>query len=180
MRQVLRVGVLLLLASTAFGQATVIGGWATNLGPAGWYPATPFVPVVTTPMISLQNFSPSPVGASNATAGNVAGATNSTLSIVAPAMSASYTVPVWYGYGTAAPIITVAAPPAAPAEAARAKAYFESGVARLGKRGGIADAVKVAKAQTKPAKRTYTNEDIDRINQQKGTVKWDGKTEHIG
>ena len=34
----------------------------------------PYVPLVTTPMISLQQYSPNPVGASNATTGLVAGA----------------------------------------------------------------------------------------------------------
>jgi hypothetical protein len=29
------------------------------------------------------------------------------------------------------------------------------------------------------ASRTYTNSDIDRIIQETGTVKWDGKTEHL-
>jgi hypothetical protein len=31
----------------------------------------------------------------------------------------------------------------------------------------------------KKAGRTYTNQDVDQINQKNGTVKYDGKTEHI-
>jgi hypothetical protein len=31
----------------------------------------------------------------------------------------------------------------------------------------------------KKASRTYTNQDIDRISQQTGTAKWDGKTEKL-
>jgi hypothetical protein len=32
---------------------------------------------------------------------------------------------------------------------------------------------------TKKASRTYTNQDIDQVNQKNGMVKYDGKTEHI-
>jgi len=31
----------------------------------------------------------------------------------------------------------------------------------------------------KRAARTYTNQDVERMNQQNGQVKWDGKTEKI-
>jgi hypothetical protein len=31
----------------------------------------------------------------------------------------------------------------------------------------------------KKAARTYTNHDVDQVNQKNGTVKYDGKTEHI-
>jgi hypothetical protein len=62
------------------------------------------VPLLTTPEISLQQFSPNPVGASNATTGLIAGATNATLSQIQGSTSSVYTVPVWYQGG--APLIT--------------------------------------------------------------------------
>ena len=70
-----------------------------------FYGCGPFVPLVTTPEISLQQFSPNPVGASNATTGLIAGATNSTLSQIQGSTSSVYTVPVWY-QGGGAPLIT--------------------------------------------------------------------------
>jgi hypothetical protein len=70
-----------------------------------FYGCGPFVPLVTTPEISLEQFSPNPVGASNATTGLIAGATNSTLSQIQGSTSSVYTVPVWYQGGDA-PLIT--------------------------------------------------------------------------
>ena len=179
MRQVLVVVAVLLLAGMALGQATVVGGWATNLGWAGYYPAPPFIPVITTPSLTLQSFSPSPVGASNATFGLNAGATNSTLSIITPATSSSYTLPVWYGNG---PVMSAAVPevfvPEGKTEREK-KPFMQTGVASFGMGPGTAESVALAKSNRKPATRSYTNQDIDRINQTNGLVKWDGKTEHI-
>jgi hypothetical protein len=69
-----------------------------------FYGCGPFVPLLTTPEISLEQFSPNPVGASNATTGLIAGATNATLSQIQGSTSSVYTVPVWYQGG--APLIT--------------------------------------------------------------------------
>jgi hypothetical protein len=60
--------------------------------------------MVTTPQVSLQQFSPSPAGATNATTGLVAGATNSTLSQLQGSTSSVYTVGLWYQGG--APLMT--------------------------------------------------------------------------
>jgi hypothetical protein len=87
------------MAVAAFGQQPVprpYGGC--------YYGCGPFIPLVTTPEISLQQFSPNPVGATNATTGLIAGATNSTLSQVQGSTSSVYTVAVWYQGG--APMIT--------------------------------------------------------------------------
>jgi hypothetical protein len=65
------------------------------------YGCAPYVPRLTTPEISLQQFSPNPVGASNATTGLIAGATNSTLSQVQGETSSVWTVAVWYQGGDA-------------------------------------------------------------------------------
>src|SRR5438552_5489569 len=97
MRSVIVFSAVLLLCGFAAAQATVIGGTASNWIPAYGVYAAPFVPLVTTPSVSLATASPDPVGASNATWGNVAGATNSTLSMVNQPPQGVYTVPVWYG-----------------------------------------------------------------------------------
>src|SRR5208337_1948866 len=55
--------------------------------------------------VSLQQFSPNPVGASNATTGLIAGATNSTLSQMQGSTSSIYTVAVWE-QGGGDPLIT--------------------------------------------------------------------------
>ncbi|MGE5204395.1 MAG: hypothetical protein ACM3PW_02190 [Chlamydiota bacterium] len=70
--------VLILAVAQGFGQT-----WVTNTGFASnrllWDQFN--YPVLSTPMMSLNSVSLSPAGASNATPGNVAGATNATLSI---------------------------------------------------------------------------------------------------
>ena len=81
MRQLTIFCIAIILPALAAGQATVISGYAVNWAPPGVY-AEPFVPLLSTPSMSFENISPSPVGASNATAGNVAGATNATLSVL--------------------------------------------------------------------------------------------------
>src|ERR1700730_18734100 len=88
---------VLLLSGLAAAQATVMGGSASNWVPAYGVYAAPFVPLVTTPSVTLATVSPSAAGASNATFGNLAGATNATLSIVTQPPVGVYTEPVWYG-----------------------------------------------------------------------------------
>src|SRR5260370_7460980 len=73
----------------AVGQVRNVRGYC-------WYGWGPYIPLVTTPTVSLETVSPSPVGASNATGGLLAGARNSTLSMVTGNTSAVYTEPVWY------------------------------------------------------------------------------------
>ena len=73
MRRLLVVYAVLATAGMAVGQVTVISGYAGNQGWGSYYPPTPYVPLVTTPIVSLDSSSGLTVGASNATAGNVAG-----------------------------------------------------------------------------------------------------------
>ena len=176
----------LFASSLALGQTTTIRGYA------GYYGSGPYVPLVTTPEISLQTVSPSPVGASNATYGLVAGATNSTLSIVNGNTSSVYTQPVWYSGGTtpliSSPSVTLPGPAMRPmmrmegmerehakAEAApKAWTYFAS-------EEETASAVEAATSarSAKKATHTYTNQDVEQVNQKNGQVKYDGKTEQI-
>ena len=160
-----------------------------------YYRSGPYVPLVTTPSVSLQTVSPSPVGATNATTGLIAGARNSTLSMVNGNTSSVYTEAVWYS-GGGAPVISN---PAVSLEArplhhpemhdgmrmerrdhGRAEAgprnwtYF----AALQETSSPVEASVAAKGGRK-ATRTITNADIDQENQKTGTVKYNGKTEEI-
>src|ERR1700726_2498431 len=101
MRPYLVLMAVVLLAVAAFSQQPF-----THPGYSScFYGCGPFVPLVTTPEISLQTVSPNPVGASNATTGLIAGATNSTLSQIQGSTSSEYTQAVWYQGGDA-PLIT--------------------------------------------------------------------------
>jgi hypothetical protein len=99
MRPYLVLTTVVLLAVAAFGQQPF------PYDGACWYGCGPYVPRLTTPEINLQQISPNPVGASNATTGLIAGATNSTLSEIEGSTSSVYTVPVWY-QGGGAPLMT--------------------------------------------------------------------------
>jgi len=184
MRKLLLMCALVLLVGAAFGQVTIVSGYANNQGWGGYYPAPPFVPLVTTPIVTLDTVSPSAAGASNATTGMVAGASNATLSIVQPPFTPVYTVPVWSGYdlispGSApvAPQMPEAAPPQPSTRAAAAPRHVDVGIASSEVE--VAPIAKIPR-QHEHAVRVYTNADIDRINQQNGTVKYDGKTLKIG
>src|ERR1035438_485859 len=87
-----------LFRSAAFGQQPVPRVYG------GSYGFGPYVPLLSTPMISLETVSPNPVGATNATTGLVAGATNATASLLEGSTSSQFTVPVWYQGG--APLTT--------------------------------------------------------------------------
>lgn len=97
MRPYLILVAVVLMAAAAFGQSFPYSG-------ACFYGCGPYVPRLTTPEISLQQYSPNPVGARNATTGLIAGATNSTLSQIQGSTSSVSTVAVWYEGGGAAVI----------------------------------------------------------------------------
>jgi hypothetical protein len=176
MRVISLLCLLLLLCGFAAAQATVIGGTASNWVPAYGVYAAPFVPLVTTPSVSLSTVSPTAVGARNATFGNVAGATNSTLSreFVAEPPVGVYTEPVWYG-------------PSAAGEAHQGHMHgregaeeraFDFGLSPRESRESVARLM-AGSAPARKASRTYSNQDVDQVNQHNGTVKYNGKTQHI-
>jgi hypothetical protein len=185
MRTITVICTVLLVSALAFGQNAFRGipGYCP-------YGCGPYVPLITTPMLSFETVSPNPAGATNATGGLIAGATNSTVSEVSGNLDAVYTMPVWYA-GGGTPLISPAvnaplgsmrmwsferrerAPRKAEAER-EAWTYFSLAEqtaspvqAALGARG------------PRPAVRTYTNADVQRQNQQNGLVKYDNKTERI-
>lgn len=180
----------LLLSTLALGQMPMVHGCA------GYYGCGPFVPLVTTPSVSLQTVSPSPVGATNATTGLMAGARNSTLSMTDGNTSSVYTEAVWYS-GGGAPVISS---PAVSLEVRplhhhaemhggmrmemREHERGEAGsqnwtyFASVSETASPVEASAAAKSGKK-ATRTITNDDIDKENQKTGMVKYDGKTEEI-
>jgi hypothetical protein len=194
MRPYLILTAVVLMALAAFGQQPVpySGGCVYGCGP--------FVPLLTTPQMSLQTVSPNPVGASNATTGLIAGATNSTLSQIKGSTSSVYTAPVWYQGGDA-PFTTsdVHRYPeqigreGRPMHASMLNGMHEgtrpdqrgapnSGEARAGwtyfsGRERTVNLGSVAKG--KKSDHVYTNEDISRENDKNGDVKYDGKKEKI-
>ncbi len=188
MRTLITLCAILLLSAFAFGQNVnrgYVGYWGCQYGCA------PFVPLVSTPMVSLQTVSPSPVGASNATGGLNAGARNSTLDTLPVSSDAVYTQPVWYSGVNTVPTPNVAPQGMLPFhhtmaehmehmarmehhEAAEGAVYIAGPVENV----SAMESATSAKSARK-ASRTYTNQDIDRINQQTGTVKYDSKTQKI-
>ncbi|HKM46732.1 MAG TPA: hypothetical protein VJX69_04060 [Terriglobales bacterium] len=162
------------------------------------YGCGPYIPLVTTPMISLQTVTPNPVGATNATTGLIAGATNGTLSEIQGSTSSEYTVPVWY-QGGSAPIMTpqVHLQPERlgreghvmhegmreehPREEHGPQAEARGGWTYYPGRDHTASAVRAANEAKgfKKASRVYTNDDVTRQNDANGTVKHGGKTEKM-
>ncbi len=185
MRPYLVLCVVVLIAVAAFGQQPVtpriFGPCILGCGP--------FVPLVTTPMVSLLQVSPNPVGASNATTGLIAGATNSTLSEMSGNTSSVYTEAVWYQGGdaprTTSAIHLLPEPLGRPMHAmheehgareeARAEWMYFSGSEHTANAMGASAAAKGGKK----ASRTYTNDDVERQNQANGNVKYKGKTEKM-
>jgi hypothetical protein len=186
MRSLTLFSSILLLSALSFGQQG-------ERGIPGYCPygCGPFIPLLTTPIVSLSTVSPNPVGATNATGGLIAGATNSTLSEVNGDNDAVYTEPVWIS-GGGRPLIAPAvnspvggmrmlrlrnpeqpAPPEREA-AAREWIYF----AAPGQSVQSLEQASAAKG-ARPTQRSYSNDDIERLNQQNGTVHYDSKTEKI-
>ncbi|MFZ0286564.1 MAG: hypothetical protein WAL32_15150, partial [Terriglobales bacterium] len=156
---------------------TIIGGTAGNWAPPYGVYAAPYVPLVTTPSVTLSTVSPSPVGASNATWGNVAGATNATLSneFIAEPPVGVYTQPVWYGSSAAGEF-------GEPMHE-HMRGHRERGAGEFiaGPSAGTVSVAQLMKSEApaRKASRTYSNQDVERMNQSTGTVKYDGKTEHL-
>jgi hypothetical protein len=184
MRPYLVLIAVVLTAVAAFAQQPFpLRGYSPCL-----YGCGPFVPLVTTPMVSLQTVSPNPVGASNATTGLIAGATNSTLSEIQGSTSSEYTVAVWYQGG--APLTTpqVRLWPK-PLERAAHPMHEERGAREAEGEGWMyfaghehtADAAQAAGEAKglKKAGHVYTNDDVTRQNDTNGTVKHGGKTEKM-
>jgi len=177
MRLFTALALLVLLSGFAAGQVAVIGGTAGYWSPAYGVYAAPFVPLVVTPSVTLSTVSPSAAGATNATFGNVAGATNATLSnefVSSQPAVGVYTQPVWYGPSSETATSGVAMAEGHHMQKAQG---LDFGIASWPSSRGAAGLM--AGSGAKKASHTYTNQDIDQVNQKTGIVKWDGKTEKL-
>ena len=177
MRQLTIFCVAIILPALAAGQETLISGHAVNWGPPGVY-AQPFVPLLSTPTMSFENVSPSPVGASNATAGNAAGATNATLSVVPAGPVEQF--PPSLALGPANSLVEVGEEAESPAEATPSAEPrpLGLGMATFQDSYGVAQLAASSRARQQ-AKRLYTNLDVERTNQMTGMVKYRDKTERV-
>jgi len=176
MRQILIFsGTILLLSALATAQVMVTSGYASYwTTPPGMY-ATPFVPLVSTPIVDLGTPSLQ-VGASSATTGSVAGATNTTLSLDTSGPSANFAKPMWYGQTI--PSQGEEQTGSAEATSAPTEQRFDFGVATFQSEYGVARLAGEQKPREQ-AKRVYTNDDIVRLDEANGMVKAGRKTERI-
>lgn len=190
MRPYLVLLAVALVSLAAFGQDVI-----HNPGPV-YGPCIlgcgPYVPLVTTPMVSLVQVSPNPVGATNATTGLYAGATNSTLSQIPTSTSSVHTETLWYQGGDAprtTPNIRLFPEPAGHDMHAMHAMHMEH-MMHEGQREQwvyfsgsehTANAVSasVAAKGGKKAAHSYGNADVERQNQNNGQVKYNGKTEKM-
>lgn len=176
----------LILSAMAFGQMPTRQNGAYGYGP--------YTPLITTPEISLQTISPNPVGASDATYGLLAGARNSTLSMIDGNTSSSYTEAVWYSGGDApltSPEVSLTPRqvrgghirmerPREEREREHAENVSHAWIyfAAENETSNAVEGATAAKG-AKHATRTYTNQDVENENQKNGMVKYDSKTEKI-
>lgn len=178
--------VVVIFSAFAFGQTGV-------RGVAGYCPTGcgPYIPLVSTPSLAFETVSSSPAGATNATGGLQAGARNSTLSMVYGNTNAVHTEVVWYS-GGGSPLVSPAVrlPLAGPmgmhemhaehlehahGEESRNTWTFYAGRAQ-------ADSPVVASTAAKSGKhatRTYSNQDVERMNEQNGQVKYRGEKKNM-
>lgn len=159
------------------------------------YGCGPYVPMVTTPSLSFATYSRNPVGATNATGGLMAGATDGTLSEVNVDTSAVYTVPVWYS-GGGMPLVSRATNSGVGSmrlngtrpeyrehmerERGEREAATQAWIYFASAQSGV-HALENASAATgvKPTKRSFTNQDVEQQNDKNGYVHYDSKTEKI-
>ncbi len=173
---------IFVLSGLAAAQVNIIGTTGAFWAPPYIY-AAPFVPLITTPSASWGPTVHSTAGARNATWGNVAGARNSTMETL-PAVNSYYPA----GYGDlhefreerVREIRTEENRGSEFAEGrseARENRAFRPGIGEWDHE-GLAQMIGKTSAATK-ASHTYTNDDVTRMNNANGNVKYDGKTEHI-
>jgi hypothetical protein len=181
MRQLIALWVVLLSCGLAMSQ----NGWV----PPGNY-ARLSVPRISTPSASPESVltpslslnSPSPAaGATNATAGNVAGAVDSTFSVLSSGSGVQFNQPLWYAPGVALnPLPNAAGSPweQLQAEPSGERREFEFGAATFQSSYGVAQLAALSGARGK-ARRVYTNSDIARLNDSNGLIRYPGKMERV-
>jgi hypothetical protein len=138
-------------------QATVVQGYASTLAPSALVTG-PCVPLVNTPEVSLDQPSLR-IGASNATEGLIAGATSAT--------GSTNQEQERFASETGGEMDT----------GKTTSGGFDSGGLNQPE-SGVASLI-TAKATPAQPVRTVTNDDVENLNQQTGTVKYGGKTEEL-
>jgi hypothetical protein len=138
----------------------------------------PYIPLISTPNVGFETVSASPVGASNATGGLHAGARNSTLSIMDGNPDAVHTQVVWYS-GGGSPLVSPAVrlprpePMMGMHEEHMRQMEHEHGEERPAVWTYYAGAMQTANPMEasaaaksgRHAARTYTNADVERMNE---------------
>ena len=150
MRRLTFLFIIVCCAAATAQQANVVEGYASD------WASRPFIPRITTPQISLDQ-PPLQIGATNATNGLAAGATNATLEV-----------------GN----FEASSEPAEEYSGGYRGQRFESGMAVSQESIGVATLLGAVPQKTH-ASRTYTNDDIRRVDQETNTVKFKGKTEEL-
>lgn len=167
-----RISVLFaLLLFSAFAQAQYAGysQVIVNWNGTGVYTA-PSTPLVSTPSLSLSGPPAFGSGATNATAGNVAGATNSTLTLSNTPQASIFPVPTFYGSSAFVESQPEDATTETPEPGFRfGVTAFQSSRGAAGLRG----------PKPHKAAHIYTNDDVSGVNRTNGSVKFRNKTEHV-
>ncbi|MGC2197685.1 MAG: hypothetical protein WA628_23640 [Terriglobales bacterium] len=165
--------VVVVFSALALGQAGVrrIPSYCSNN-------CGPYIPLISTPNVGFETVSPSPVGASNATGGLHAGARNSTLSIVDGNPDAVHTQVVWYSGGgspLASPAVLLPHPQPMMGMHEEHMMHMEHERGEEGHQAwtyyaGRAETASAVEASAgakngRHAARTYTNQDVERMNE---------------
>jgi len=164
-------------SSLALAQVNIAGGTAGNWGPSYGVVVVPYVPLITTPSVSLSTYAPSPAGASSTAFGAIAGATNSTLSLPLTSSSGTYTTPEWYGASTTSEAEEAPRGEHHTERGGKERAY-ELGLSEWQGSKGAASLVAAAGSPRK-ASHTYINQDVERMNDANGNVMVRGEKRHI-
>ncbi len=150
MRNVICLCGALLISGLAFGQATVVAGYASDWRVAPGTYAVPFVPLVNTPSISLES----------------------------PAFpNQPFAQTVWYGGGPEASSETGIRFGSSPADSQR---LFHFGAATSQSSYGVARLAQESRSRpSQKAVKLYTNADVEKFAQEPGTIAHGNKTEHL-
>ena len=161
MRKIAISCTLLMLAGLAMGQMAPAPGYAFDQAYGNQGPR-----LISTPTMSLETPAPI-VGASNATLDNIVGATNSTLSTVSTSVIAKQSTAMSGETSTEES-----------AGGNETPSSFNLGIARFQSSEGVA-ALMANAGDRRKAPHVYTNQDVERVNQENGKVKAGDKTEHL-
>ena len=158
---------MIALASTAASAQDARCNCSPSLLPS--YSAGMWGQPISTPIMDLNGTNPVlEVGARNATDGNIAGAENATVNMAQPPSMINY-YSLYYGYG---PVMAVNGEAEEASASMPQAGGFRMGLGRFttieqlhyfGYGLPLGDAAREAKARRRPAKRVYTNADVERL-----------------